>query len=404
MMKSPRMNSPQIDSPQIESPQIKSPRFTAPSSAAGFTLIEVMIGVVLSSVILLGVSQLFVANSKTYKLLVGQSTLQESARFALGMMTRSAQAASYRGCVAPGEGLNKTSTDLLPYEYDLSNSMRGFDGNGASWSPSIAVIPSSIDGTNTNTYADLGLSTGIDTTTIQYNTDILNVTYINERQFRLSADMPGAADISVSGPSGTAAATDTETANSFPVNSLAMIYDCEKHTVFEVTGNAAGLIKHELSAGAYGNDRAALAPFNTYLTDAAVAPIISETYYIAPSLDLNRIGNYPLSLWRKTGVEAPVELIAGIEDLQLQYGMDTDNDGVPNVYRAPNATLDFDEAVALRVTVVTNSVDDVEATTPPTHGCTATPFYPTGQPCKDATIDGLLRRSFSQTIALRNRR
>ncbi|MFT6517340.1 MAG: type IV pilus assembly protein PilW, partial [Candidatus Azotimanducaceae bacterium] len=109
-------------------------------------------------------------------------------------------------------------------------------------------------------------------------------------------------------------------------------------------------------------------------------------------------------LWRKIGVEAPVELIAGIEDLQLQYGMDTDNDGVPNLYRAPGATLDFDEAVALRITVVTNSVDDVQATTPPTHGCTATPFYPTGQPCKDATIDGLLRRSFSQTIALRNRR
>jgi len=389
----------------IMSSRMKSHRLTAPGSASGFTLIEVMIGLVLSSVILLGISQLFAANSKTYKLLIGQSTLQESARFALGMMTRSAQAASYRGCVAPGEGLNKTSTDLLPYEYDLSNSMRGFDGNGANWSPSITtVIPSSVGATNINTYADLGASTGIDTTTIQNNTDILNVTYITERQFRLNADMPGAADIPVSGPSGTATATTAEIASSFPVNSLAMIYDCEKHTVFEVTGSAAGIIEHALSTGAYGNDRVALAPFNTYETDAAVAPITSETYYIAPSLDLNRIGNYPLSLWRKTGVEAPVELIAGIEDLQLQYGMDTDNDGVPNLYRVPIAGLDFDEAVALRITVVTNSVDDVQATLPPTHGCAATPFYPTGQPCKDATIDGLLRRSFSQTIALRNRR
>jgi type IV pilus assembly protein PilW len=395
-----------INSPWKKSPRMKSPRLTAPSSASGFTLIEVMIGTVLSSVILLGVSQLFLANSMTYKLLVGQSTLQESARFALGMMTRSAQAASYRGCVAPGEGLSKTSTDLLPYEYDLSNSMRGFDGNGANWSPSMtAVIPSSVDGTDKNTYADLGASAGIDTTTIQNNTDILNVTYITERQFRLSAIMVGTADIPVSGASGTAAATTAEIASSFPVNSLAMIYDCEKHTVFEVTGNDAGLIKHDLSTDdTYGNDTAALAPFNTYETDAAVAPIISETYYIAPGLDLNRTGNAPLSLWRKTSVEAPVELIAGIEDLQLQYGMDTDNDGVPNLYSAPGATLDFDEAVALRITVVTNSVDDVQATTPPTHGCTAAPSYPTGQPCKDATIDGLLRRSFSQTIALRNRR
>jgi len=389
----------------IKPPRITSHRLTAPSSASGFTLIEVLIGVVLSSVILLGVSQLFTANATTYRLLVGQSTLQESARFALGMMTRSAQAANYRGCVAPGEGLNKSSTDLLPYEYDLSNSMRGFDGNGANWSPSItAVIPSSVDGLNTNTYSDLGASAGIDTTTIQNNTDILNVTYVTERQFRLSADMIGTADISVSGPSGTAAATTDEITGSFPVNALAMIYDCEKHTVFEVTGNAPGLIKHELSTGAYGNDRAALAPFNSYETDAAVAPIISETYYIAPSLDMNRSRNFPLSLWRKTGVEAPVELIAGIEDLQLQYGMDTDNDGVPNLYSAPGATLDFDEAIALRVTVVTNSVDDVEATTPPTHGCIDTPSNPTGQPCNSATTDGLLRRSFSQTIALRNRR
>jgi type IV pilus assembly protein PilW len=389
-----------------------SHRLKAPSAASGFTLIEVMIGVVLSSVILLGVSQLFVANSTAYNLLVGQSTLQESARFALSMMTRSAQAASYRGCVAPGEGLNKTSTDLLPYEYDLSNSMRGFDGNGAIWSPSITnVIRSSADDTDTDTDTDTSddvagwESTGIDTMTIQHDTDILNVTYITERQFRLSAIMVGTADIPVSGPSGTAAATTAEIASSFPDNSLAMIYDCQKHTVFEVTGNDAGLIKHDVLTGdTYGNDTAALAPFGNYETDAAVAPIISETYYIAPGLDLNRTGNAPLSLWRKTGVEAPVELIAGIEDLQLQYGMDTDNDGVPNLYSAP-ATLDFDEAVALRITVVASSVDDVLATTPPTHGCTAdTPPYPTGQPCKDEAIDGLLRRSFSQTIALRNRR
>ena len=64
----------------------------------GLSLVEVMIAITLGSVLTVGIVQLFVANSETHRLMMGQSRMQESARFAFDFMGRSLQRAGYRGC------------------------------------------------------------------------------------------------------------------------------------------------------------------------------------------------------------------------------------------------------------------------------------------------------------------
>ena len=65
---------------------------------AGFSLIELMLALALGVVVTSGIVQLFVGNNQTYTLLTGQSRMQESARYALDFIARSARMSGYFGC------------------------------------------------------------------------------------------------------------------------------------------------------------------------------------------------------------------------------------------------------------------------------------------------------------------
>ncbi len=370
-------------------------------SQNGFTLIELMIGMLLASIMALGISQFMVGNAQTFKFLDGQARVQESGRFALETLIRSAQMAGYKGCFSTNDEIHKTFLADVPYEFDLTKSLIGYEGETASWDPPIeAVLPKTVSGVDSNLYtADTTPSTtvgpgdGIDTDSILRETDILTVNYINQKKHRLTANMSTSSeDIQVD-----------DTDFDFDVDYMAFIYDCEKGSIFRITGLDGGDIQHTgvVDADGYTNALTRLAQFNTFETDAYVSAIDSYTFYIAPGEAALNPGNTTMSLWRKVGPAAPEELVEGIEDLQIKYGVDTDGDGIPNRYQDAKDVIDFETVLTLRITVVANSVEDVGGLTGPTHKCTADGG---SQDCLPGeSYDGLLRRTFSQTINLRNR-
>lgn len=360
----------------------------------GLSLVELMVALTLGSVVTVGVVQLFVANSQTYKLLVGQSRMQESARFTLEFIGRAAHSAGYKGCYSTNDGVITTldPPTNIPYEFELRVGVLGYDGAAGTWNPSVTssgistTLPSSVGATDSNVFSTtsgtgcFGSNTcagnGIDTSAIVEGTDILTMRNLSKTDARLVTPMPTSSeDIEVAIP---------VNGIEFEVDHVVLISDCEKGTLFTVTGisEAAGVatIAHVVGTTPTSNTFARLADVNTYETDAAVAAIETNTFYIAPGEGLNNIGDQVLSLWRKTGVAEPVELVEGVEDLQVLYGVDTDGDDVPNQYLVANLA-DVDEIVTIRVAVTVNSVDEVGA----------------------GTADGLLRRTFTQTIKLRNR-
>ncbi|MBT3626262.1 MAG: hypothetical protein HN526_19365, partial [Gammaproteobacteria bacterium] len=111
-------------------------------------------------------------------------------------------------------------------------------------------------------------------------------------------------------------------------------------------------------------------------------------------------GDAPLSLWRKSGTTSPVELVEGIENLQILYGVSDDDDLIPNQYVSSINDVSLKNVVTIRVTVIANSIDDVGGSSAPTHGCTIQNCYE-GE--GESEIDGLIRRAFTQTFMLRNR-
>jgi type IV pilus assembly protein PilW len=367
----------------------------------GLSLIELMIALTLGSIVTVGVVQLFVANSQTYKLLQGQSRMQESARFAHEFIGRAVRQAGYKGCYSTNK---EVSTTLLPskvpYEFDLRSGLQGFEGTAfGTWLPDITmVLPRTVAGTDTNVFP-FAAGTGIDSSKIVSSTDIVTTRNMSGNEARLLAPITDhtLVDFDVKIPAG---------GNDFVLNHIAFIGDCEKGTLFRVTdvdpatggaGDTVSIGHDSADADDWNNTFPRLASVNYYDTDTIAAAVESHTFYIAPGAGVNNLNNPVLSLWRKSGLDAPVELVEGVENLQILYGVDTDFDATPNQYITANLVTDFEEVVTLRVSVTVNSVDDVGSKTAPTHGCTVQACI-TGQ-----TYDGLIRRTFTQTIHLRNR-
>lgn len=374
---------------------------------AGLTLVETMISLALGSLVAVGAMQLFVANAATHNLLVGQSRMQESARFALNFVSRASQQAGYKGCYSSNESISRSFLVAMPYEFDIEVGIQGFEGETSSWSPDLTlVMPTTINGVDTNVYMEDGTSkTGIDTSQLIQTTDVITLRYLSQVDHRLVVDMPTSQeDPIVEMPAIGLALQDDH---------LALFHDCEKATVFKITNislddpaaNQATL-SHDTSGTIVQNAISALAEFNTFETDASVTAIESYTFFIAPGAGLNNNGDRPLSLWRKSGVTAPIELVEGVENMQILYGLDNDNDDAPNRYVTAALVADWNDVVTARFSITVNSVDDVGATSSPTWPCGATlnsATSPQIQACiTGETYDGLLRRTFSQTMQLRN--
>ena len=90
-----------------------------------------------------------------------------------------------------------------------------------------------------------------------------------------------------------------------------------------------------------------------------------------------------------------VRLADGIEDLQLQFGVDDDGDGVPNRYLSAPTLVEMGRAVSARVFLLARSIT-------PDPQYQDTKAYQLGDKLVDAVNDGHYRRVFTTTVALRN--
>ena len=344
----------------------------------GLSLVELMISLTVGSVITAGIVQLFSANSDTHRVMMGQSRIQESARFALDFIGRDIYKAGYLGCFSNAPTpvfFTAANGNNIPYEFDLRSGLGGHDATGVGlWAPNLTGLPRTIGATNTNVFV---AGTGINTNNIVSGTDVLVIrnTLQQDSEIRLAQNMlTSRGDISVLVDQNRGLA-----ALGFSQGDLAMIHDCEKATIFHATGVTLVAtpdplteqvdIAHSLDpTDAWRNSFLTLAQRNTFEDDANVSAIETHIYFIAPGTGENRSGDVPLSLWKKSGTTAPVELVEGIENLQVLYGVSTDGNGTPNQYLRANQVV-MNNVVTVRVTVIANTIDDVGGSSATTHGC-----------------------------------
>jgi type IV pilus assembly protein PilW len=89
-------------------------------------------------------------------------------------------------------------------------------------------------------------------------------------------------------------------------------------------------------------------------------------------------------------------LVEGVENMQLEFGIDTDADGVPNRYKSAPTGDEMQHAIAAKIYLLMRSISKIA-------GHQDNKTYTLGQKILPARHDPYLRRVLSATVLLRNR-
>jgi type IV pilus assembly protein PilW len=258
----------------------------------GFTLAELMVSITLGMIIIAGVLAVLVSSAGIYRSSDSRARIQENARFAMGLLQEDLRMAGYMGCfnltMFPTRFTNLVKNPA-DYGNDYQLMVNGHEASATAWSPTINA------------------SIGSTTVVPVKGSDVLVLrgpvgpsAPLNDTMTTTSAPIPLA---SVEG---------------FTVGGLAIISDCGYANVFKVTQIPAN---KKLVHAANMNTDAKLTRVFSNLDGAVVTPLGTVSYFVAPAGD-GVSGNR--SLYRQEGTGTPEEIATGIEQMQLEYGVDTD--------------------------------------------------------------------------------
>ena len=341
----------------------------------GFSLVELMVALTMSLVLLAGALSILYSSKLTNTENDRMARLQEAGRTVVELILRDARSSGYQGCSRPvygdefANGLASPSTLL----WNFAQPIEGYEATGgsfvaASGSPALdtTIVPSATTGSDIIAFR----STRQGQPVFRLTSAVTNVT--NALQVSMGAGSTVAA------------------------NTPMIVGDCTGSAVFMATtfatsSSTAGTIAHALGNGTTGNLSADL-PRGGFGIGSLVFPVQTVIYYVRDSATA---GVGP-TLWQRVGNNAPQELVQGVQNLQVRYGVDTDGDMLVNSYVAASAVTNWNQVVSLSIAVLVRSPDEAgvekDNRTYNLLGTTLGPFN-----------DRRQRAMFTTTVVLRNR-
>ena len=331
----------------------------------GISLVEVMVSMVISLFLLGGIIQVYLANKTSYSFSNALSRIQENGRYSLDTMVQDSRLAGFFGCAI----YDPTDTDTIVN--NLNPAGPGYD----------AAL---------HDFICAGLLEGTDN-------DGLN----GSDSITLRGAKPGQVNVYPPYNVSTSATIFVGNNDRLKSGDIVMVSNCRGADIFQISnttkgsGAAKDAVVHNTGAstepGNYNPDNCkggnAHCLSQTYGSDASMFELQAVTYTIA----VGESGEP--ALWRSEN-GTNLELIEGIEQMQILYGVDTDDDDFPNRYVVSTAVADMLDVIAIRLMLLVRSesdfiTEDVQQFTYNGANVTAT--------------DQRLRQVFSTTIALRNR-
>lgn len=339
---------------------------------SGISLVELLLSMTLGLFLLTGLLQLFVHNKQTFTIREGLSRIQENGRYARYLTTNDLRMAGYQGCrnMSKMTANNQVNPAPANLAFTPSDLLGGFHFTGtSSWSPS---LPSWLTNNGAIVVAPL--------------TDVLTLRKASASTVNLTSNMSSA---SVNIP-----VTSTIT---FQPGNLLFISDCQSADIFAATsGTASGTITHNTS----GNNSDSLS--RAYQLDAQVSRYEFIAYYIKQTGRINARGNPIFALYRQNNNTDTIneeEVIEGVENMHVSYGVDGNNDNAPDTYQTADlitAGNNWAQVVSVKLTLLLNTVEDVSPVLQP-YTFDGINYTPTN------TNDRLLRKEWSMYINLRDR-
>ena len=325
---------------------MKRPVRFGPRHVAGMSLIELMIALLIGTILVLGLVQVFAASRTAYQLSQGIARNQENARFALDFLGRDLRMAGHAGCVndqslltADSGGAvtggnirslfltdaqrNANNTAALPFPLRFDMSVQGFEANGTGPGDAVALPATPAAGAAGDWSPALPAElSGLSPIA---GSDIVVLRYLSPEQAQVTGLAMGASStISYPAASGTVATGGS---------GLYALADCGGATVFQasaaptataMTINVTGLNQSDLGYVSSNDGAITYKPFGATLYRAE-----SIAYYVAlnpqnvPALYRARWTSAPGAAALSVAVE---EMVEGVESLQMLYGEDSNSE------------------------------------------------------------------------------
>jgi prepilin-type N-terminal cleavage/methylation domain-containing protein len=313
----------------------------------GFTLVELMIGMTLGLILIGGVVAVFLQSRQSFRVDENVARMQDQARFAMGELTRDVRMAGF------------VAEPLSPAAVTLDGSLAIADGCGpagvADWLVRVTDAGTgendTLTGVDNATGAEAAAAYGcIDAAEVRAGSDVVAIK-------RAAGRIVPLAEVQAD-----------------------RIY-------LEATGTVASLYKE---------------PADTPLAGPTdIREYRPEIYYIR-NFGVAAGDGIPTLCRKVLGVGSPVpietECIAqGIEDLQVSYGIDLDNDGAANQYLDDPTLAELQNVVSARITLLARTVT-------PDRNYTDTRTYAVGNADDYTPNDAFHRRIYTVTVGMRNLR
>lgn len=322
----------------------------------GLTLIELMLAIVLGFLISAVVLSLYINTSRSLAQNERYAWMQENARFALRVLSEDLAMADFWGRVVATDTI---TTNVSSPTGDCGIDIDIFNGDSA------------LLFNNYHDPAAIEHFTPCATITadVRPSTDVVAVKRV-EGSFTASTFVD-AADVD----------GDSDTTEILTLGDS----DLNDGTVY---------LRSTGSAGTFVDDADPGNPPATGQTDWQYSPRIYfvRDYTETPGDQLPALCRLALS---GAGLTASECLAEGIEDLHVEFGIDTDKDAVANIYTSTPTPADMENAVSARVFLLARSVEVDPHFTNDTQ-------YVLGDAVVPAANDGYYRRVYSTTVALRN--
>lgn len=340
-----------------------------------------MVAMVLGLLLIGGSITIFSGNVRSSELSHAITHLQANARFALDELSADVRAAGFQGCTGAEDSILTLSTTLAPAGTLRTDALRAAEIRASGWvprGPAAYVAPAGAGQPVVGTQALM----------VQY------------------ALAPGhTLDTSMS--SRRSGMTIQMTRNDLFADGLAIVANCKSVDVFEIASVTGSGPRRTVTATDALSHTYVVSP--DFPDSTRIYPLVSRVYYIGDTGRTNDNGDLIRSLYRHDlpydgATHPPVELVEGVDQLQISFGLQQ-NGAMRFVDASASASVDvtlvqigllmtshqrFAETDSGRIyTIAGRQVAPASAA--PTTGV---PQYP---------ADARIRLPFSMTIKVRNR-
>jgi len=348
------------------------PEYFSANHQRGLTLVEMMVAVAIGLFMTAIIAGLYINMRGSFRYQEDYARLQENGRFAMETLTRDARMAGYNACGDLTKFANVVSGGGSNPFLDFSTPVLGYEG-GVSVFPTALASAGAITGTGA---PDAIILMGVD----------------SSNELVVQAHNPPSAQINTN-------------SHTIPAGEILLITDCSHSALFQMTGpNSATKtnVVHNTGTGTPGNCTKYLgascgSPEKAYQfkPGSSLLRIYSNAYFIAPSSVGNSRSLWAMSLAGQTsGTPAANELIEGVENMQITYGLDTDGNRSGDQFVTADSVADWSQVVSVRMSILVSSNKDNISSTFQTYefdGATIT------------ATDRKVRKAFTESVTVRNR-